>query len=683
MKKGEHLILSGIFLCAAALLAASCAPSLVEQSRPLPGIVKEFKHFTLYGNRSGMLDTGIYLEKGALYTVMATGSIDLWPSVYGAPAGFQYHDVRPKDGWALMARFGDQFAFRPLFNGRSGNILNAYQSGSLHLGLRDGPLDIYGNPKHPEYYNKNNGSFSVYVIAWNTGDYARIADFMRQLAAKAPENEGIADALKAANQYRRIYEAKKEATEEIARTKQQIAALKSAPKPEKKRPVPETAPAEKKPAAPAEKKIEAAAPAPVDRDKVSALEAKLAKLAETLRQLENMQKELEKEREKSTQLEEQLQEKEQKEKELLTKIAEKAKSPPVLILASPAGETKTEAAHIRLIGAAEDDKGVGKVEISVNGAVVQSGAERGIAVAKGPAATHVDFSKLVPLEKGKNVLMVRAYDEEGLSAQRTVVVHRLEKKRTLWAVIVGINDYPHVRKLNYAVNDARAFYDLLVDKNGVPKQNVSLLLNGEATLTALRSTLGTALKKKAGKDDMVIIYFAGHGASERDAASEDGDGLAKYLLPFDANLEDLYSTALPMREIAHIIHRIRSDRLVFLVDACYSGASGGRSVSYADLRANISDKFLDRLAAGRGKVIISASGANEVSAEDEKVRHGIFTYYLLEALSGRADADNDKQVSVDEAYRYVSEHVSRATGQEQHPVRRGVVEGNLILSVIQ
>ena len=79
---------------------------------------------------------------------------------------------------------------------------------------------------------------------------------------------------------------------------------------------------------------------------------------------------------------------------------------------------------------------------------------------------------------------------------------------------------------------------------------------------------------------------------------------------------------------------------------------------------------------------MTASGANEVSAEDENLQHGVFTYYLLEGLKGAADADNDGLITVDEAYRYVSFNVPRATGQEQHPVKKGSVEGRLILSII-
>jgi len=158
--------------------------------------------------------------------------------------------------------------------------------------------------------------------------------------------------------------------------------------------------------------------------------------------------------------------------------------------------------------------------------------------------------------------------------------------------------------------------------------------------------------------------------------------LEKYLLPYDADPKDLYASALPMREVSHIFYRIHSERLIFIADSCYSGASGGRTIRVSGIRANISDAFLDRITVGKGTIIMTASSANEVSTEDENLQHGVFTYYLLEGLKGPADADIDGLITVDEAYRYVSTNVPRATGQEQHPVKKGTVEGRLILSVV-
>jgi uncharacterized caspase-like protein len=138
-----------------------------------------------------------------------------------------------------------------------------------------------------------------------------------------------------------------------------------------------------------------------------------------------------------------------------------------------------------------------------------------------------------------------------------------------------------------------------------------------------------------------------------------------------------------MREISHIFKRIQAERLVFIADSCYSGASGGRTIDITGIRASISDSFLDRIAAGKGRVIITASGANEVSVENDDLGHGVFTYYLVEGLKGKADADRDGFITVDEVYRYVSDKVPQATGQEQHPVKKGTVEGRLILGIMR
>jgi uncharacterized caspase-like protein len=101
------------------------------------------------------------------------------------------------------------------------------------------------------------------------------------------------------------------------------------------------------------------------------------------------------------------------------------------------------------------------------------------------------------------------------------------------------------------------------------------------------------------------------------------------------------------------------------------------------VRANISDSFLERLTEGKGKIILTASSANEVSVEKDELGHGVFTYYVIEGLKGRADIDRDGLITVDEIYRYVTEKVTSATGQEQHPVKKGTVEGQLVLGVVQ
>jgi hypothetical protein len=403
----------------------------------------------------------------------------------------------------------------------------------------------------------------------------------------------------------------------------------------------------------------------------------------TSERIEEARRQWEEEKEKSAVLSKQLEDKEKKERALMGRLAEGAKIPPVILVVSPREGFETEANVVVLSGVIQDDQGLEALEISINdeklktywvGVDPSSGQE---------AAKRLEFQERIPLRNGENRIIINAVDVEGFFAEKIISVRSIEKKRNVWAVVIGVNSYPNVRRLKYAVNDAMAFCNHLVEYNQVPKENVVLLLDEEANLTRLRSALGVYLKNKASKEDMVIIYFAGHGATERESTSPDGDGLEKYMLPYDVDPKELYATAMPMEEISRLFSRIRSDRLVFIVDTCYSGASGGRTISVADIRAGISDGFLDRITGGKGKIILTASGANEVSAESDELQHGIFTHFLIKGLQGQADSDGDGLITVDEVYTYVSKQVPQATNQEQHPVKKGIVEGPLVLSIVR
>jgi len=637
------------------LLITGCSKPILKMPKTLPPIVKQYKHIVLHGNQPGMQNTGIYLKEGDTYSILAIGEIDrkYWKN----------RIAKPEYGWPLMVRIGKKNPYiNPTF-GTNASIVPSYYSGKLYLGVRDGDPDLYGEPRNPRGFRNNTGYFSVDIIVWEREDWVQIADFFEKMKEKDPNNKAIIDALKRANWKNEIYLAEAKASKEIEETKKKIQELKAEPKKEKEQAKPSTVEVRKE-------------------QRVAELEARLAKLMETLAQMDEMKKQLEQVSEKTSLLSKELAEKEKREKDLLAKLEEGSKAPPVIVIASPQDGSEVEANIVHLSGVAEDDQGLERLEIFINNKPIEKKMGRGIKVKRKTYPKRLDFDERIPLERGENKIRICAFDSDGLSAEKVLTVHKLEIRRNIWAAVIGINSYPHVRPLRYAVDDARAFYDHLVHYSHIPAENVTLLLNQEASLTQLRSTLGTHLKSKAGKDDMVIIFFAGHGATEKDVMSPDGDGLEKYLLPYDADPKDLYASALPMREISHIFHRIRSERLIFIADSCYSGASGGRTISLTGMRANISDAFLDRIAGGKGRVILTASGANEVSAENDELKHGVFTYYLVEGLRGKADADKDGLITVDEVYRYVSEHVPRATGQEQHPVKKGIVEGRLILGII-
>ncbi len=621
-----HLILGFLHLT---LQGCASLPEIYPANQ-LPPYVRQVSHIRVYADRA-IVDTGIDIRKDEWFSIVAEGEIRLFP-----------HDRARTLPTSAFAKFIDKRYFGAVFSHEKGGTYRWPDPGRLYLGIRD------------SYHKDNYGYFDAVIIAWNTDDWSKISDFLSVLKEHMPRHEGILDAHEEAKARAQIETAKDRTSKDIEATRQQIEEVRAKP---------------------------GESVAADNQQRLKTLEMRHTELMAKMAYLDMLTQQLQEQRIKVSELSQKLEEQEGREKILLGKISAGAKAPPLLLITAPEDESRHETDTVRLSGVAEDDSGIERLEILINGRQAESEKERGYITDSGESLRGLNFERILPLSPGSNRIQVRAIDTDGLIAEKIITIHYTPSRRNVWAVIVGINDYPKLPRLKYALKDATEFHRLLVEKNRVPAENIFLLLNEQATLNNLRSVLGTHLRAAAAKNDMVIIFFAGHGATERDALSADGDGLEKYLLTWEADPKDLYSTAIPMREIAHIFARIQSERLVFIADACYSGASGGRTISATGMRASIADTFLDRIADGRGKVIITASAANEVSVEKDELQHGVFTYYLLEGLRGAADMDRDGTVTVDEAYRYVSEKVPRATGQEQHPVKKGSVEGSLVLSI--
>lgn len=359
------------------------------------------------------------------------------------------------------------------------------------------------------------------------------------------------------------------------------------------------------------------------------------------------------------------------------------KPPPVIVVVSPAPNLVTDQEAVDFRGKVVDPGGdLQEVEVRVNDTIltprkIMPGG-RG---AHGEKGVEVEMLERVPLRIGVNSIEIHARAKEDRQSRQVVSVTREPVRGALSAVVIGIDQYRTLQPLRYATADARAFYDYLVGEFGVPKDRVQLLLNEDATLTNLKTALGTWLPRISGPQDTVLIFYAGHGASEDDPSSPDGDALSKYLLPVDAQAGNLFATAWSMEEVRAVFARVRAKRLLFIADACYSGASGGRTIPRptGSRDVEVSGKFLERLAQGEGRVILTASGPNELSREEPALGHGVFTYYLLRALRGAADADGDGYVTLPEVYQYVSREVAQATGQKQRPVLKGELAGEFIL----
>jgi len=246
-----------------------------------------------------------------------------------------------------------------------------------------------------------------------------------------------------------------------------------------------------------------------------------------------------------------------------------------------------------------------------------------------------------------------------------------------WAVVIGISKYKDSRiaGLRYASADAKSFHEWLISQRGggYAPSRVRLLLNSEATAQRIRYALFDWLKQ-ALEEDMVTIYFAGHGSPE---SPDSPNNL--FLLSFDANYDEISTTGFPMWDIETALKRfIKAKKVVVIADACHSGGVGqgfdiARRASRGIEINPISSGLQNLSKIGDGVAVISASDEKQFSQESQSWGggHGVFTYFLLKGLNGEADYNKDGRVTLGELIPYLSEQVRRETRNAQSPTVAG------------
>lgn len=264
----------------------------------------------------------------------------------------------------------------------------------------------------------------------------------------------------------------------------------------------------------------------------------------------------------------------------------------------------------------------------------------------------------------------------GGAVTETVAAPRVDER---WAVIIGVGEYASadIPDLAYARADAEAVRDFLTSEAAGPfeEDHVLFLADGEATGAAMREALFVFLQQ-ADWDDLVFIYYAGHGAPDPNRP----DNL--YLLPADADLDALAATGFPMWDVKTALRRqIAAERVIVVADACHSaGTADGETVG--DTGANpVAGSFSELFTPSR-RLMMTAADTNEFSLEDARWGgHGVFTHFLLQGLEGAGDENGDGIVTFSELYGFVSEQVVTATQGRQNPQRAGL--GDIPLAVVE
>ena len=204
--------------------------------------------------------------------------------------------------------------------------------------------------------------------------------------------------------------------------------------------------------------------------------------------------------------------------------------------------------------------------------------------------------------------------------------------------------------IKHARHDAEVMAEYLRIIGGVPGERMRILLDRQALERDLEDTFERWLRKRADKDTVVYVFFAGR------ALVDSGTG-AISLVPYDGTLSDA-KQLYPLVRLQEALYRLPIQRAILMFDVSMDPAPG---VGLADVPspawespASIARKDVEMWMVGNRNL-------QEAHAYDEG-KHGLFTYHLLRGLQGLADADRDGTVVAGELCTY-------ARGQAAHVAR--------------
>ena len=258
-----------------------------------------------------------------------------------------------------------------------------------------------------------------------------------------------------------------------------------------------------------------------------------------------------------------------------------------------------------------------------------------------------------------------------------------------YALVVGISEYadPDIPDLKYAHRDALAWRDFFLSPRGgaFRPEQVRCLTNEQATRGNIINSISGFLNA-AGPEDLVIVFFAGHGTPEHRKKT------IPYLLCHDSRPGRYASTAIEMTDLKRKLEDyVNSQRVIVIADACHSAGTEGWQKGVRAASGDVADYWKKMSSSECGRSAVTASRVGELSREALRWGggHGVFSFYMLGALRGEtddrggaADHNGDGFVTLSEAFDWARPRVERDTNYAQHPFGSAYVDDSIPLGVL-
>ena len=247
------------------------------------------------------------------------------------------------------------------------------------------------------------------------------------------------------------------------------------------------------------------------------------------------------------------------------------------------------------------------------------------------------------------------------------------------ALLIGISQFddPKLAKLNSPKSDVEAFANVLKDPSRGGFDNVEVCIDQD--LLDIRDRLSTLMDGRSA-DDMVLLYYSGHGIVAK--------GQRLYLATGQSSFDRPQARSIATSEIRDLMEQSRAGKLVVILDCCHSGvfAEGAKG---AEAPAMTDTTFGDGTGA-EGQYVLTATdalqyaydgaGALREAATGTGPVLSRFTRWLVDGIGKGEASPFDEQITLDSLYQYLCRRAKteQAGMTPQRFVKRG--SGEMVIA---
>ncbi|MDJ0837829.1 MAG: caspase family protein [Acidobacteriota bacterium] len=227
----------------------------------------------------------------------------------------------------------------------------------------------------------------------------------------------------------------------------------------------------------------------------------------------------------------------------------------------------------------------------------------------------------------------------------TTCLSAAEKSGRRLALLVGVGEYQseNIASLMGPPRDVAGLKELLVSVYDFDEENVVTLVNDTATRRAFNKRLARYADDGSKPEDLVLIYFSGHGARREDQESGDEtDGFDEALAFHDARSDG--RGFLVDDELFLMLQRITAGEVVLILDACFAAGAmrGVKSLPKIPYTWSALDDMVIKEKPRPGQTLVFLSATAE---EDEPALDGDYNSMYTEALLGALSAERGNRIT--------------------------------------